>query len=252
MNYYSRKDKLKAQAEKHNEEMIEKYGDEIKDAKVRLYNVFDSRTASENQNAKKPNITLEINDTVSEAFNHENACILDFASYRNPGGRFLDGSNAQEEALCHASYLYNVLSNQIKFYSYNNEHKNKGLYGNRLLYCKDIRFFKGKDTKQYDVIVCAAPNWSVAKKYNNFTIEENDKALKERMQLIKLAAEDNNVKTLILGAFGCGVFAQDPNTVSNLFLDVFSTSTIENVVFALLKDINYEAFKKNFEKRGLI
>ena len=49
---------------------------------------------------------------VKELFDEEkeSICALNFASYKNPGGKFMDGSSAQEECLCHESILYEVLS----------------------------------------------------------------------------------------------------------------------------------------------
>lgn len=39
----------------------------------------------------------------------ENPVTLVFASAKNPGGGFLTGSNAQEEAICRASALYHCI-----------------------------------------------------------------------------------------------------------------------------------------------
>ena len=61
--------------------------------------------------------------------------VLNFASYKNPGGMFLQGSFAQEESLCHRSTLYNVLSEYFPLeYRYNNANLNKGLYDHFAIY----------------------------------------------------------------------------------------------------------------------
>ena len=49
------------------------------------------------------------------------------------------------------------------------------------------------------------------------TMSEVEHVLFNRILLILNAAYKNNVDTLILGAFGCGVFGNDPAMVSNIF-----------------------------------
>lgn len=176
--------------------------------------------------------------------------VLNFASYKNPGGMFLAGSKAQEECLCHESFLYNVLGNNMWFYDWNNGHKNKSLYLNRALYSPDIIFMRDGKQKKCDVITCAAPNKSSAQEYCNVTDEENKKVLDSRIRFVLDIAADNQVDNLVLGAYGCGVFGQDPKEVASIFKKyLFSTHLCFNyVVFAIPNgnDGNLEAFKSQF------
>lgn len=64
----------------------------------------DSFTQHESGN-QKPAFTLTDMDSVSCLFNLSDK-ILNYASYKSPGGFFLEGS---PEALCHESNLYPIL-----------------------------------------------------------------------------------------------------------------------------------------------
>lgn len=189
-------------------------------------------------------ITIDDIDSVGAIFKYRNdtdrMAVLNFASYRNPGGMFMEGSKAQEECLCHASYLYNVISQFSQFYAWNNQHKNKGMYTNRALYTPAVKFFDygATETKSCfcDVITCACPNWSVALRYGNFTRQENTQACSSRAEFILRVAADRYVGTLILGAYGCGVFAQDATEIASIFKNLLDTkykNVFRQVIFAI-------------------
>ena len=183
--------------------------------------------------------------------------VLNFASYKNPGGMFLDGSKAQEECLCHESFLYNVLKRQTDYYAWNRMRLNKALYKARALYTPDVRFFKKGNIKAdpdgvlCDVITCAAPNKSAAQKYTGVSDAENSAALKDRIHFLLQVATLNEAEVLILGAYGCGVFGQDPKEVAAIFKDELEKFAFKEAVFAIIKsdrDNNYEAFEGVFGK----
>lgn len=200
-----------------------------------------------------PKVTLLDCDTVSAIFTVEGdvkLAVLNFASFKNPGGAFLDGSSAQEECLCHESFLYNVLQHHDDvYYSVNRRMLNKGQYCNRALYTPDIAFFHNGKSRKCNVITCAAPNYSVGLKYNLVTKEENSVALRSRIRFVFDIAAANKVDTFILGAFGCGVFSQDAAEVAGIMVDLLPNYCFENIVFAIpdKNSKNYQAFENAFQ-----
>lgn len=172
-------------------------------------------------------------------------CILNFASYKVPGGGFLKGSMAQEESICHDSTLYNVLVRQKDYYAYNNKHLNYALYTNRALYSPQI-YFPAFDI-YCDVITCAAPNLTACKRFNpDIAKKENSRLLKERIKFILDIAAENKVDTLILGAFGCGVFGQNIEEVINIFWDYLISGyrCFSEIIFAIPEDEQTHKYSK--------
>ena len=227
-------------AKKHNKEMINNYKDEIKYS-VEHSKIYDRNKQSFEKKSKgNPLFDLMKADTVSALFTYKNknVCLLNFASYRNPGGGFLKGSIAQEESLCLNSFLYNVLVEYDgTYYLGNKDNINSGLYTDRALYSEDIIFFKDDEQKKSDVITCAAPNNSLRYRYDAFSEEDNYKALESRISFIRGVVDDRlkerNIEILILGAFGCGIFKQNPDDVNNLFHRYFTDIDLEKVIFAI-------------------
>ena len=87
-------------------------------------------------------------------------------------------------------------------------------------------------TALLDVITCAAPNWKAARQ-NGRSPASNVKALTSRISFIRDIAEECHVDTIILGAFGCGVFGQDPSIVASIFNKVFISTTIRQIIYAV-------------------
>lgn len=241
-------------AQKHTKEMADKYPLEIAKSieNTKIYDENHSFDSCLKSYCTKISVTDE--DSVSAIFSADNCdhiAVLNFASYKSPGGKFIEGSSAQEESLCHESFLYNVLSQFPKYYENNNRAKNKALYLNRALYSKDIIFVRKDKTRICDVVTCAAPNLTAAKEYCNVSDSVNTKELTNRCDFVLNILSEQQAETIILGAYGCGVFGQNPEEVANIFKTLLSTKykgVFDKVVFAIPNGSNGNlvAFQKVF------
>lgn len=192
-------------------------------------------------------------DTVSalSAYAEGRTAVLNFASYRHPGGGFMTGAMAQEEALCHESFLYDVLEPfDGTVYEYNRNHVNDCLYANRGLYSPDVVFMHGDKTVTADVISVAAPNRRTALNHG-ITERQNSDVLKSRIRFVLDIAGNNEIDTLILGAYGCGAFGQDPREVAGIFGQLLTDGCawFRNAVFAIPDtNANYDIFRRTLTR----
>ena len=197
--------------------------------------------------------------------------VLNFASATNPGGGVKTGSSAQEESLCRCSTLYpTLMQNWLwdQFYGKNrnahdNLHTDACIYSPGVVICKTDGTWpermEEKDWVKVDVISCAAPN--LRKRSGNYYNPEHGLTPeisagelytlhKKRAEHILHVAAANHAHALVLGAFGCGAFANDPNVVARAYKDAMVSYTqyfrmIEFAVFCRQDETeNYEAFKK--------
>jgi len=179
------------------------------------------------------------------AFPDKKIALVNFASYTEPGGRFLDGSMAQEEAICHESTLYNVLSANPDWYTpHQKQGRMDGLYTDQAIYTPDI-WFEGD--VMADVITCAAPNRNYFIKWaHRSDVETVDAAMFQRIAFICRIAEQAHVDILIFGAFGCGVFANIPETVARYSAKIFGGGAIPLVSYAIpgKNSANFMAFSR--------
>lgn len=177
----------------------------------------------------------------------QNVSVLNFASYKNPGGMFLNGSRAQEEALCHASVLYEVLNEfENTYYAQNRKMLNYGMYEDIGIYSKSLLFDKPRKRK-VDVMTCAAPNMN-ALQWHKEQIRLNAPAVYNRCAFVLDCMYKHDPDVIILGAFGCGVFKQDPALVARAFHEALNTRYFKRVIFAIPDESskNYKAFQSEF------
>ena len=224
------------------ENLYEQYIDEsVKGTVIYTGDLNLEYTESNIQNIKVENI-----DSVSAIYKYSNGktAVLNFANFTNPGGGYLEGAAAQEECLCSESAdLINILLKFNDYYKENNNHINEMNFSNRGLYIPNVIFDRDSEEEiSCDVITVASPiNIPF-----NFKNKEN---LISRIKFVLDIAQDQSVNTLILGAFGCGVFMQNPKIVSKIFKDFLDSGkyNFSNVIFAVYGDKNYLVFKNTFE-----
>lgn len=150
--------------------------------------------------------------------------VLNFASARNPGGGFLNGSEAQEESLARSSTLYDSQQQAFAFYERHRAMKSL-LYTDALIlspHCVVFRDDSGELLAQPPSVVmitCAAPNAGALAKESPYELAQVPEVLRQRAAGVFAAALSAGCRDLVLGAWGCGVFRNDPALVAGVFAE---------------------------------
>jgi putative RNA 2'-phosphotransferase len=183
---------------------------------------------------------------------------LNFASAKRPGGGFLGGAQAQEESLARASALYPCLQTHPEYYQRNKDFHSP-LYLDIILYSPLVPFFRDDNGGWFDapvlasVITAAAPNASALREQKKFDAEDVAEVLRQRSDFVLAIAAHHKIDRLVLGAWGAGVFGNDPALVAKIFADLLRgpyVGAFGEVVFAVLgtreSSVNHRAFAEVF------
>jgi uncharacterized protein (TIGR02452 family) len=165
--------------------------------------------------------------------------VLNFASATTAGGGFLHGARAQEEDIARCSALYACLQTQTEFYALHRM-GTSALYTDAMIYSPRVPFFRVRADElleaayEASVITAAAPN---AGKAFGATVAEIEAIFRRRTGKVLALAEARGHRSLVLGAWGCGVFGNDPVMAADSFgtwleADRFRGS-FDRVVFAV-------------------
>ncbi len=147
---------------------------------------------------------------------------LNFASAKNAGGGFLGGSQAQEESLARSSALYASLISQADYYE-TNRACGTALYTDHMIVSPNVPVFRDDDGEILNepyllsMVTSPAVNAGAVARNEPQRVEMIRPTMAERIAKLLAVALCHNYEHLILGAWGCGVFRNDPREIAELF-----------------------------------
>ncbi len=162
--------------------------------------------------------------------------VLNFANAVEPGGGFLSGSTAQEEYLCHRSGLYETIRHDGMYSFHRAMGDGSYLASEWAILSPEVPVFRGDngyllpDPYTVSVLTCAAP---VARKVGLKTATE---AMQTRVDRVLQIARAYGYRSLVLGAWGCGAFHNDPVAIAAFFRDALTDTYLgafDDAVFAI-------------------
>ena len=183
---------------------------------------------------------------------------LNFASAKNPGGGFLSGAQAQEESLGRATGLYACVRTQDGFYEHNRR-DGGAFYSHRMIYSPRVPVFRDDadallaDPYRVSILTAPAPNAGAVASNHSNRLPDLPAAFRERATRALSVAADRGHLDLVLGAWGCGVFRNDPAFVAGLWDELLTgpfRGAFRTVAMAVLDrpdGATVAAFRKRFE-----
>jgi uncharacterized protein (TIGR02452 family) len=159
---------------------------------------------------------------------------LNFANGIQPGGGFLGGARAQEEVLCRSSALYQTLIDDQMYAEHRKRRRPDST--DWAIYSPDVPVFRKDDGTELDqtwllsFITCAAP---VASRIGQ---PESGDLLQKRIHRVLSIAKAFDYSTLVLGAWGCGAFGNEPHRTAVDFrhaLENDFSGAFSDIVFAI-------------------
>ena len=196
--------------------------------------------------------------------------VMNFANAFHAGGGVTKGSSAQEESLCRTSTLYPLLYRRTlrdTFYKHHHDLNTPKatdslIYTEGVIICKTDEDLPKRMPKEdwvtVDVITIAAPDLrgksnQHAPLVNGGTYMNNAELfgyhVKRAIHMLTCAAA-KGADILVLGAFGCGAFQNDPEVVARAYKVVLQEfpKVFKQVEFAIYRPAggskNYDVFSK--------
>ena len=194
---------------------------------------------------------------------HADPLCLNFASAKNPGGGFLGGAEAQEENLAKSSGLYPCIVQKSEMYEANRAHKSC-IYLDDMIYSPKVPVFRDDDYGLLDepylasMVTAPAVNRGAIARNEPERLGELGAAMLARIEMLLALAIHHGHTALVLGAWGCGVFGNQPSDMARWFAEHLLRNpryrnAFEHVIFAVLdrKGAAFAAFEAQFTELEL-
>ena len=188
--------------------------------------------------------TLSAARRLAEADDNAHPLALNFASAKNPGGGLLKGSQAQEESLARASGLYPCIAQMQAMYDANRRFRSC-LYTDNMIYSPGLPVFRDDRDQLLEApylvsfVTAPAVNAGVVRRRGTENVARIEDVMRGRIEKVLSLAVIHHHETLILGAWGCGVFKNNPRDVAQWCRDHLTGNGLfsrgfKKVVFAVL------------------
>jgi len=144
--------------------------------------------------------------------------VLNFASPTVPGGGFLAGERAQEEYHCRSSALF-ACQLGGPMYAFHLQQVN-ALRSDAMIYSPDVPVFRDDEHRMLETPFKVAFVSAAACDARDVAPLDRPKiagAMSARIVKVLATAQANGHDALVLGAWGCGNFANDPALIADLF-----------------------------------
>lgn len=205
-------------------------------------------------------IEITTEDSYRAASRFEHPLVMNFANAHHPGGGFEIGATAQEESLCRCSTLYASINSEAakEMYRYNKTNV-CATESDYMLLSDPVYVFRDEKCDFLEkpfhvgVITVPAPNRNGRAIFAS--AEKIKAAMTKRIRIMLAVAKENGYRDLVLGAWGCGAFRNDPVKVAGMFKTVLLEegygAYFDRVCFAIYgkeDGKNYTAFREVFYK----
>ncbi len=226
------------------------------------------RLMQDTSDCKRAKYSIEVTDETTQIAAYrlvtiegcQDLVLLNYASARNPSGGFINGAKAQEEDLARCSGLYLCQLRQPAYYEENRLHDSL-LYTDHLIYSPKVPWFRKRSRELLDefflasVITAPAPNAGQLLRRDPNAQAEIESVLRRRAGYVLAVARNNGHRSLLLGAWGCGVFCNDASMVADAFGQWLESpqflGCFDRVIFAIYDSSKHKdtlhAFQSRFE-----
>jgi len=189
--------------------------------------------------------------------------VLNFASATKPGGGFKNGASAQEESIARSSTLHLSLESRraAPFYKLHVRDNRRGYYSHAMIYSPSVAIFRNDNGDwlspyHVDIVTSPAVNAGLVRKlrYNRWSDTEDRilSVMKERMGRILALFERSEIKYLVLGSFGTGVFQNNIDSLAKIWGELLGApgarfaDSFDEVIFAIPDGYTHRKFEMGF------
>ena len=209
---------------------------------LKIYSISPEAILPEPPNHHKRDTTIEmINETTLMTARRlvqsgRKPLVLNFANGTHVGGGFLTGARAQEETLCYASTLYSTLVGD-PMYAYNlqtNEMESTDyMILSKAVVFRDDQYNLIRSPWVMDVVTATAP--IAQSRWGGVSQERGAEVMRGRISRLLDVAEAYGYTDLVLGAWGCGAFGNDPERIAEQFKEALlhRENVFETVCFTI-------------------